>query len=116
MSRYYEMTVEIGGSRPDRRGDIEDACRQHWCFDDFESDDRSWYDRSAGGVIRATGRSSLCGGESEEEFADRIAAAIWRANAAECKVVVDATYLENMPHEVHWPEFRPEVLEDNEEN
>ena len=45
------------------------------------------------------GESSLGGGTSEEEFAESLAHAIWKANAGFCSIRVIATYLEDLPYE-----------------
>ena len=46
----------------------------------------------------SSAQSRLCGGESEKEFADRLAKAVWKANGkpGQC---MEATYLENLPYE-----------------
>lgn len=46
-----------------------------------------------------SGDGQLCGGESEDEFAERITKAIWQANGQFCSVEVCATYLEDLPCE-----------------
>ena len=46
-------------------------------------------------------RHSFAGGETEEEFTERLAVAIWRANGGYCEVIVNATFLENLPYEIH---------------
>jgi len=51
--------------------------------------------------MQASAEHSLAGGESEEEFTERLAVAIWRANGGFCEVVVSATFLENLPYEIH---------------
>ena len=50
--------------------------------------------RRARGHLRASAQDWLAGGESEEQFTERLSVAIWRANGAYCEVSVDATYLE----------------------
>lgn len=96
MSRYYEMSVEVSGHASAKADAIQAAAEQEWPFGDWwiaGNDDAA--------TMHATGQSSLCGGESEEEFTERLALAIWRANGAFCRVSVDATYLENLPYETH---------------
>ena len=92
MSRYYEMSVEISGYRPENVQAIQKAAEHEWPFKD-------WYDRDE--AITAAAEANLCGGESEQEFTERLSMAIWRANGAYCKVTVTATYLENRPYETH---------------
>jgi hypothetical protein len=49
--------------------------------------------------LSATSQGQLGGGETEEEFADRFAKAVMKANGAPCEVDVCATYMEELPHE-----------------
>ena len=101
MSRYYEMTVYIKGFVPKRADAIIEAAQQEWDFD------REDFDRFAVGTtnktLYCTGRSSLCGGESEKEFTLRLAKEIWRANGGYCGVTVKATFLEELPYEEYSP-------------
>ena len=94
MSRHYEMTVEITGHRPEKADAIRDAAASLWGFTD-------WYDQDDTLTLGASAEGSLCGGESEEEFTERLSMAIWKANGAYCDVTVDATYLESLPYESH---------------
>ena len=98
MSRYYEMTVEISGHNAKRAPRIRAAAREVWPFNDW------WTSENAdqGGLcLQASSQHSLCGGESEEQFTERLSVAIWRANGGFCEVVVNATYLEELPYEIH---------------
>ena len=92
MSRHYEMSVEISGHRPERADAIRAAATDQWEFIDWSDQDET---------LTASAEGSLCGGESEEEFTERLSVAIWRANGAYCDVTVDATYLESLPYETH---------------
>ena len=94
MSRSYAMHIEITGSDPAKQSQIEEVLREHWSIDYFAAD-------NASPLLVAEGESSLCGGESEEEFADRIAGAVWKVNGSYCEVMVTATYLDELPYEVH---------------
>jgi hypothetical protein len=91
MSRYYEMQVTIREADPARTQEIQDAASDEWPFEDWnlEDDGRIW----------ANAEGSLVGGESDEEFAERLTKAIWIANGAYCNVEVIATYLEDLPCE-----------------
>jgi hypothetical protein len=86
------MTVTIKGYKALRLGRIQHACRDEWEFDDFIVVEYG---------VEATGRSQLCGGETEEEFVDRLTGAIWMANGAFCTVEVTAIYLEEQPTTQH---------------
>ena len=92
MSRYYEMGVEILGHDPEKENQIKKAAENEWPFAD-------WW--SGEGHMRASAQDWLAGGESEEQFTERLSVAIWRANGAFCEVVVNATYLEELPYETH---------------
>ncbi|MBN2579377.1 MAG: hypothetical protein JXB10_10330 [Pirellulales bacterium] len=95
MSRAYSMTVEISGHDPARKEAIQAAAEAEW---PFEKD--CWTDN--GEKMNVFGDGQLCGGEMEEEFTERLSLAVWRANGAFCEVVVDATYMEELPHETHF--------------
>lgn len=94
MSRLYEMQVVVHDYDPKKKEAIQLACSEEWEFEDFYSD-------SSDTEMEATGQSNLCGGESEEEFRDRLCHAIWKANDAYCEVIVNATYLEALPYETY---------------
>ena len=92
MSRYYEMMITVSNLAPDRKDAIEEAARAEWDFGDcYEGE----------GSMTLSGRGSLGGGESEDQFAERITKAIWQANGHFCAVEVTATYLESLPYETY---------------
>ncbi len=93
MSRYYSMFVRIRDFRAERLDAVKQAAEAEWSFDDWFLDDD--------GVLTASADSNLCGGETEEEFAERLTKAIWAANGSFCGVEVNATYLEDLPCETH---------------
>lgn len=97
MSRYYEMTVDIEGFKPKNRDKIVIAACGEWEFDPGDFD----LDVGSKNRMHATGRSNLWGGESEEEFVERLARIIWKANGAYCSVEVRATYLEDLPCQIY---------------
>src|SRR3989337_1434316 len=45
------------------------------------------------------GEGRLCGGEGEDEFAERVALAVWKKLGRYTEVRVTATYLEDLPYE-----------------
>ena len=90
MSRYYSMHVTITGAAPERIEAVKEAAKAEWEFDDWHESD---------GVLTACREDRLCGGETEEQFARRLAKAIWAANAGSCQVELAATYLEELPYE-----------------
>jgi len=92
MSRYYSMAARVSGYDPERIEAIKDAASTQWDFDD-------WTEYK--GLLSACTDGSLYGGETEEEFAQRLVKAIWTANGAYCRIEVHATYLEELPCEAH---------------
>ena len=90
MSRYYNMSVAVTDARPDRFEKIGAAASAEWAFDDWQEHD---------GVLTASADDRLCGGETEEEFAERLAKTVWAANGGPCQVDVTATCLEELPSE-----------------
>ena len=90
MSRYYSMSVTITGAAPDRFDPIMAAASAEWGFDD-------WYSQK--GVLTASGDAQLVGGETEEQFAERLSRAVWKANGGPCQVDVTATHLNELPCE-----------------
>jgi hypothetical protein len=111
MSQFYEMSVEISEYDPEKELQIKAAAEEEWSFGDWWAADRAdgklvdalagEIDDDIGKVLHASAQGSLCGGESEEEFTERLSLAVWRANGRYCCVVVDATYLESLPYETH---------------
>ena len=88
MSRYYNMSVDIVNADSARMEDVKAAAEAEWDFD-------NWYVHAD--ILSASSDGNLCGGESEEEFAERISKAIWQANGSFCAVTVNATYMEELP-------------------
>jgi len=102
MSRHYEMNLDVTNYKIRRLKQIVRACRNEWSFapDDF---DREWADPLAkcGHRLVANAQGDLCGGETEHEFTERLAQAIWKANGGYCLVEVRATCLEDLPYDRH---------------
>jgi hypothetical protein len=92
MSRAYSMTVTVKKYNPEKLESIKDAGSAEWPFDD-------WFVYE--GTLTGAAESNLCGGESEDQFAERLAKAIWVANEKFCEVDVCATFLEDLPHETY---------------
>jgi len=96
MSRFYRMGVVVSGVEPDEAPKIYDALMHEWSFDE---NDYFYYENDKS--IDMCGESNLCGGEDEEEFAQRIAEAVWKAVNRYVEVAVHATYLEDLPYETY---------------
>jgi len=99
MSRFYGMSIKITEHDKNKVSDILSAIKKEWevrdecCCNPTDEDCQNF--------LSAYGESFLSGGESEEEFTDRIALAVWKANGGYCHIQVDATYLESLPYETH---------------
>jgi hypothetical protein len=96
MSRFYLMSVAISEHDPAKVKAIQAAAEAEWSFDDWGSGADA-----PGGTLYASAEGYLAGGETEEEFTERLSLAVWRANGGYCRVSVDATYMENLPYETH---------------
>jgi hypothetical protein len=92
MSRLYSMQIMVHNFNTEKEEKIEEAVREIWNVDD------SWKDPDDSGIT-FYGESNLCGGESEEEFSERMAKKVWKANEGYCEVNINATYLEELPYE-----------------
>jgi hypothetical protein len=107
MSRLYEMTVRVENFDTSKKEKIIQECANVWPFaiDDWWC--RDGFDRTgtAGYIMSATAEGSLCGGETEDEFSERLSKVIWSANEAFCGVSVIATYMEDLPHETYDMDF-----------
>jgi hypothetical protein len=94
MSRSYEASITISNYNVSNEFWIKDVCFDNWNWDELKQ-------TSNNNEIYGFGKSSLCGGEHEEEFARRLTRAIWKANNGFCKVEIVMTCLENLPFEVY---------------
>lgn len=92
MSRMYGMYVRITGHDPDRAEAIKKAANAEWEFEE-------WLEYPE--ELSADADGKLCGGEAENEFADRLARAVMKANGKACEVEVSCTCLEELPHEIY---------------
>jgi hypothetical protein len=73
MSRYYGMSVTITGHKPELAEAIRDAATEEWPFEEWDAGDEK---------LTAYQEYNLYGGESEEQFTERITLAVWRTNGA----------------------------------
>ena len=90
MSRSYLMEFKLRDLQPDRRNQVKAAVEEEWNLD--------WYTLEPD-LLEGGGQSSLVGGETEENFAQRVAGCVWEANGKVCPVTVIATCLEDLPHQ-----------------
>jgi hypothetical protein len=79
-----------GGADADRSDKIKAAASEEWNFDHWDEFD---------GTLTASGDDKLCASETDQEFAERLARVVWKANGGPCEVEVRSTYLEDLPHE-----------------
>lgn len=96
MSRYYGMSIVLSGVKSEKIDPVKQAAEAEWAFDSWFCN--RWGPRSH--QLITSGNSNLCG-ETEEEFAERLARAIWAANGEYCEVEVNATFLEELPYETY---------------
>ena len=110
VSRSYEMCLKIKNYETGKAEAIQKVAEEFWPFEEEGSGWEEWESirHSAAGekaidhYLSSSAQASLCGGESEEKFADKLALAIWQANGGNwCEVEVQATYLDNLPFETH---------------
>ena len=90
MSRAYSMTVMIENFNKPMVEEIIKAAKIEWDFEDWWSDP----DKVS---LQGGGEGALREGEREDEFADRLAKAIFIANSKFCDIDITAIYLENLP-------------------
>ena len=90
MSRMYRANVSIAKPKPGRETAIAEALMDFWGFEDVVA-------TPDGLVSDADG--NLTGGTTEDEFAGELARCVWAANQGFCNVVVNMTYLEELPSE-----------------
>jgi len=93
------MTVLVGPIATKFADKIKKACDNEWEFEDWHDDPFELEPDSV--KLLGIGEGCLCGGEAEDEFADRLTAAIWEAHGKYCDVEVSATYLEELPTETY---------------
>jgi len=94
MSRFYEMTICITDFDKKHRIEIEAAAENEWEFMDW-----FFQEKTEPCSLAVSGRDNLTGGESEEEFSQRLTEAIWKANKGFCRVEVGAVFLDDLPCE-----------------
>jgi len=89
------MTVRIEKFDKDKKQKLKDKADEVWGFEDWMEDKD---------YMQATMRNNLVGGESEEEFAERLTRELWLAHGDSgfCQVEVTATYLEELPCDTYF--------------
>jgi len=94
MARQYGMSVCIESSVPLRLDTdaVVEACAAVWPFEFYTLTCET---------IEGGGLGSLGGGETAEQFAERLARAVFVANGAPCCVEIRSTYLEDLPYSTH---------------
>ena len=117
MSRLYGMTLSVKNHDHKKRNAIlKEACTE-WNFDTdvicvFKKD------TPKENIFMEEAVNNLCGGESEDEFAERISKSVMRANKGPCNVTVHTVCYENIPRETFdhneelWEEMQEEEAND----
>ena len=98
MSRAYNAYIRISNFDPARKLAIVTAARADWGWSFDGWNDPSFPNQE---IIESAEDSYLSGGESEEEFVQRVTHDIWTANGAFCSVQLEMTFLENLPFETY---------------
>ena len=95
MSRAYQMEFRIYSTNRRELERAEEALEEIWCLDD-----NAW-DCKEEGYTSYSGEASLCGGEDESHFFNRVVEAVREAVGRKIRIGVDATYLEALPFETY---------------
>jgi len=98
MSRSYNMFIRITNFNQDNKDKIQEAAEDQW---GGLGDDWYCYESEDGIQMSSGADGALCGGESEEEFSERMVNAIWEANGEFCHIEISATFLEDLPCETY---------------
>lgn len=97
MSQTYNMTLIVCGYVSEKVEAIRDEVNGEWEFDSWDKIKRSGEQSQ----LLGSGVGQLCGGETEQEFVDRMAKAIWRANGAFCEIEIQTVHLDDHLHDCH---------------
>lgn len=103
MSRMADVSITVSGHARDREDPIFEAVELEWQCDykehhDAESEVPEFVTPA---YLSMGGSGNITFSLSNEEFAHRVAKAVWRANGAFCKVSVEIT--EPSDPDVHEP-------------
>ena len=91
------MQVNITNYNSENLQAIKNAWESEWA-----GEDQSKYNIDKDNhCLQFTAEGFLYGGEAEDEFADRLAVAIWKANKGYCKLDISAIYLEDNPRNIY---------------
>jgi len=93
MSRMYQMNVEIECTE-EQAEKIIPVLKEYWPFED------PYPSNYLSGLLYMTGDGSLYGGDTEEEFTDSLARAVWK-EVGYVPVEVNARCMEYLPSDTH---------------
>ena len=96
MSRSYDMQIVVKRFNMQLVNKIIEACNGQWPFKNI-----GIYQADEDSALIGDAEGNLHYGETEEDFADRIARTVWKANNEYCPVTVRAVYLDELPYEIH---------------
>ena len=97
MSRYYQMTCSAWKLQTGEADMIREALAEEWSWENY-------YEDASKTKLNLSGRDSLCGGESEEDFSARISRAIWARLGRYIPMEITCTYMENLPYRSYHPD------------
>jgi hypothetical protein len=101
MSRAYRMEITVGDG--DEEGGLLTSIEIHSLGDTIqEMWDVEEESPVCHGVQAYYGENALFGGESEEDFSDRVSLAVWESLGRYIPVEIAATCLEHIPSESHF--------------
>jgi len=94
MSRSYNLYVEITEFDKNKKDNIIKTLNNIWPAD------YGYYGGDLFEVlISGGGDNHLCGGQTEDDSFEEIYTAIWETNGNYCKIIINYTYLEDLPYE-----------------
>ena len=108
MSRNFEMTISVsyavldGEDEEDVKTAVFEALCSQWPFTDIAAYD----DVEALSEVPSRDKQITCcadgvlsGGESDDEFSDRVSEAVWKALGRAADVCVRSVFLDELPYE-----------------
>lgn len=93
MSRHYNMNISVQNIKDEKmKNRIVEILKENW------DGTGSWYPELE--ELNFWGEDNLCGGEGEDEFAERIAKELCKIST-DLELDVHATYLEDLPYNTY---------------
>lgn len=90
MSQLYHIHIKVKDIRGDEWMQLQNVIGEEWCNEDPYMD-------SVEHVFSTGGESTLCGGESPDEFLVRLSAAVWEHLGRFVEIEIGVIYVEQAP-------------------